>query len=288
LLDEYNVAPIKYHFEDIYEIPEGTERWVAYYGLEGTPNTYFDGVRHVLGAWPTIYDVYLPEVQARLGIPSPMVLDLRATIGATEGLITATVTLEESIDSTNVFVHFAVIEDSLFYFNRQFDHVLRDLLANEPLSISQAGESVTIDRSFTLAEDWNAENLAVVVFIQNDTTHEVYQARKIDVDLQTDVAIHHGVTIPPTHVLHQNYPNPFNPVTQIPYDLSHPSHLKLSVYDVSGKLIKTLLETTQPAGEYSVFWDGTNQQGHPVGSGLYMYQLETERYTASKYMILLK
>jgi len=89
--------------------------------------------------------------------------------------------------------------------------------------------------------------------------------------------------VPGTFSLAQNYPNPFNPTTNIRYSLAEKSHVELSVYNVLGQKIANLVSTDQVAGEYSAPWDATQ-----VSSGVYFYRLETEKFTSTKKMMLVK
>lgn len=95
-------------------------------------------------------------------------------------------------------------------------------------------------------------------------------------------------TTPSEFKLDQNYPNPFNPSTLIRFSLPKESPVKLQVYDVTGSLVKTLLNEAVRAGNKEVTWDGTNASGAKVASGMYLYRLETSSFTATKKMLLLK
>ena len=86
--------------------------------------------------------------------------------------------------------------------------------------------------------------------------------------------------------LTQNRPNPFNPVTTIGFTLSRREHVSLSVYDIRGRLVRTLADAEFPAGEWGVNWNGTNRGGLAVPSGIYLYRLKTGSGTISKKMIL--
>jgi hypothetical protein len=94
--------------------------------------------------------------------------------------------------------------------------------------------------------------------------------------------------IPGTYTLLQNYPNPFNSETRIRFKLPQQARVSLSIFDVTGKKIKALLSQTQPAGEHSVIWDGTNDAGIPVGSGIYLYQFQADTYSENRKMLLIK
>jgi len=96
------------------------------------------------------------------------------------------------------------------------------------------------------------------------------------------------VGLPYSFSLAQNYPNPFNPTTTIAFDLGEYSHVKLSVYNVLGQLVKTLKNEPLPAGTYTVQWDGKNDNGRAVAGGIYFYRLQTGQFTAVKKMTLLK
>ena len=88
--------------------------------------------------------------------------------------------------------------------------------------------------------------------------------------------------------LGQNHPNPFNPRTRISFSLAKPGPAMLQVFDVSGRLVKTLLQEELPAGDQSVSWDGTSAGGQPVATGVYFYRLETDEKVMSRRMMLLK
>jgi hypothetical protein len=88
--------------------------------------------------------------------------------------------------------------------------------------------------------------------------------------------------------LGDNYPNPFNPTTTIEFSIGKDCHADLSIYSVSGKLVKTLVNGMLSGDQYRVVWDGTNEIGNPVASGIYFYSLETERFKSSKKLVLLR
>ncbi|MEE9271374.1 MAG: CHRD domain-containing protein [Candidatus Krumholzibacteria bacterium] len=92
-----------------------------------------------------------------------------------------------------------------------------------------------------------------------------------------------------TASLTQNYPNPFNPNTTIRYALTEPGRVRLRIYDVQGRLVRTLVdEIGSPGPGQTVVWDGTNDSGQAVSSGIYFYRLTTTGFTATKKMVLLK
>ena len=99
--------------------------------------------------------------------------------------------------------------------------------------------------------------------------------------------------IPKETALLHNYPNPFNPETWIPYQLAEPADVTLTIYDMNGQLVRRLMVGHQAAGMYrsrssAAYWDGRNQLGEAVASGLYFYTLTAGEFSATRRMLILK
>jgi len=95
-------------------------------------------------------------------------------------------------------------------------------------------------------------------------------------------------TLPGVFALHQGYPNPFNPVTSIRYDIPEAANVQVSVYSLLGQKVKTLVNGAHQPGFYAVQWNGTNDQGSPVASGMYICRIHADRFNAVKKLILMK
>ncbi|MEA2096168.1 MAG: FlgD immunoglobulin-like domain containing protein [Candidatus Cloacimonadota bacterium] len=89
-------------------------------------------------------------------------------------------------------------------------------------------------------------------------------------------------------VLYQNIPNPFNPETNIKFYLKDAGFVSLEVFNLKGQLVKTLVNNDLPVGEYSFIWNGKDQNGNQVASGIYLYSLRTKDISEKKKAILLK
>lgn len=94
--------------------------------------------------------------------------------------------------------------------------------------------------------------------------------------------------VPKSFALSQNYPNPFNPVTQIQYQLPRDAQVSLSVYDILGRLVRTVVDEYQPAGYYTIEWNGLSDRGEPVASGIYLYRMRAGGYTKVNKMLLMR
>ncbi len=94
--------------------------------------------------------------------------------------------------------------------------------------------------------------------------------------------------LPQQFQLMQNYPNPFNPETTIRYHLPEAIPVKLSIYNMLGQKIKTLVDAKQTAGEYRIRWNGRDESGREVASGIYLYRLKAGDFVSTKKMLLLQ
>jgi len=102
-----------------------------------------------------------------------------------------------------------------------------------------------------------------------------------------------ALLLPKETALLANYPNPFNPETWIPYQLAHASEVQIGIYAINGTLVRTLSLGHQAAGIYqqrtrAAYWDGRNQLGEPVASGVYFYTLTAGDFTATRKMLIMK
>ena len=94
--------------------------------------------------------------------------------------------------------------------------------------------------------------------------------------------------LPITFAMHQNYPNPFNPVTSVRYDIPITSQVDISIYSLLGQKVKTLTSSIHQPGFYSTQWNGTNDMGSSVSSGVYICKINAGPYTSINKMILMK
>ena len=97
-----------------------------------------------------------------------------------------------------------------------------------------------------------------------------------------------NLNIPHAFYVYQNYPNPFNPSTNIRYSLTKSDNVLINIYDINGNLISTLLNTRQNAGTHEVTWNGKNNSGLQVVSGVYLYKVQAGNSSKISKMILLK
>ena len=96
------------------------------------------------------------------------------------------------------------------------------------------------------------------------------------------------VMTPSGYDLAQNYPNPFNPATAVDYSLPVRSNVNITVFNLLGQKVKTLIDENKPAGRYTVNWNGRNSGGQPVASGIYFYKIKAGEFALTRKMVLIK
>ncbi len=107
-------------------------------------------------------------------------------------------------------------------------------------------------------------------------------------DFPTDAVDGSPSGLPIRFTLNQNYPNPFNPATTIGYSLEKRSEVNISVFNILGQKVTTLIDETKPAGNYRIYWDGNDDDGKAVATGVYLYRIAAGDFVESKKMLLLK
>jgi subtilisin-like proprotein convertase family protein len=151
-----------------------------------------------------------------------------------------------------------------------------DLAVDGPGALSDfAGESSSGEWTI-----WVSDNASVDTGTLNEWCVEVYGAGQTGVDESGEV--------PAVHVLRGASPNPFNPVTTLSYGVPHDTDVHLAVYNVAGRLVRTLVDGAVEAGYHTVVWDGRDDNGVATSSGVYFCRMQSESFTGTTKMVLLK
>jgi len=140
----------------------------------------------------------------------------------------------------------------------------------------------------------NAEDGSVITFFLNDVVANDQSGAGINLTIE-DGQIGTGVsdelsTLPRKFSLSQNYPNPFNPLTSIEFAVpaGKSEHVRLKIYDLRGALVRTLVDEVYNPGVHSAVWDGTDETGSKVSSGVYIYRLQADGFTKTRKMLLMR
>ncbi len=165
--------------------------------------------------------------------------------------------------------------------------VLQDTTITTATTFS--ANSITAGPNFTIASTGDvilsAETTIAVIpqffIVQGGKLQVVSGAPPVSVETE-------DLIIPHEFIVHQNFPNPFNPETEIRFGLTRDTHVVISIYNMLGQQIGTLIDTQYAAGFHSVRWDGKDRNGSPVSSGVYLYQIQAGEFSQVRKMSLIR
>jgi len=121
----------------------------------------------------------------------------------------------------------------------------------------------------------------------HNVEHPVIVSSRVST-FSTAVEQSNAETMPNSFDLFQNYPNPFNSDTKIAFHLSESGHVNLRIVDITGKVVKILADEILSVGKHEIIWDGTDSHFHQAASGVYFYQMKTDRFSSERKLILLR
>ncbi len=155
--------------------------------------------------------------------------------------------------------------------------------SNDTLQIQYAATTGTL-RLFSL---WNFGGVIKLTITVRDQGNAVVRD-SIYVEIDKYVGVDDELAVPAKYTLAQNYPNPFNPSTVIKYGLPKDGDVEIAIYNVTGQRVRLLVSTEMKAGMHEVSWDGRNDAGHSLPSGIYFYRMRTSSFNEVKKLIMIK
>ncbi len=194
----------------------------------------------------------------------------------------------EIVESDVMKTVYAITTDVPDVFGFQFDAV--GAASVEVVAPGWMSESNAVDNRIRVAAASvrACDGVLAHVTVENGAEAKIQGVVLNETALIGSLALLSQGTVPTTYYLANNYPNPFNPTTSIAFSLPTASDIKLAVYNVLGQHVATLASGTYEAGTYRIDWNGTDDAGVKVSSGIYLYRLETAQFVETKKMMLLK
>ena len=242
------------------------------------------------------FSIFAAGYGATLKLAKAAVLDMPTSdipfaMGATIDESTSTYFLNVNIGETETLKGF---EFYLSYNTEALEFVENSVNGLVGLNITNVDEDGIIRVS-----DWFAgeqfDGTVTLAFrsngVNNNLTFEILNAMVDDVDglaLSTNVSDYEARALPTVYALSQNYPNPFNPTTTIDYSIPKSGNVELVIFNMTGQKVRTLVSGKQDAAFYKIVWDGRNELGENVASGLYFYRLVSGSFSNIEKMTLIK
>ena len=181
-------------------------------------------------------------------------------------------TIDNEIYQVNLSWSDPTVEDFAYH------NVYRNNTNNEEVAIVFQ----TIESSFEdMVYEWGNFEYWVTAVDHNGNESGASEVAGVELSIEQEV-------MPEEFALNQNYPNPFNPSTQIQYALPSETRVLISIYDLTGRKVRTLVNEVQSAGHRSVMWNATNEIGRPVSAGMYIYTIQAGDFIQNRKMVLMK
>lgn len=295
----YNVAVIENHNGDPYANDYSNFR-NTYYGISGYPTAIFDGVLRYVGGSNTqsMYNNYLPLFQQRNAIKTPLWLDIYGYVSRDTYTIEVWTQKRSNLINENTVLHFSLTESEIQYnwqgqthFNF-VNHIMLPGVEGTPLDLfnTPVMDVLVTELVLPIQALWVPEHCELVAFIQDIETKEILQATNVALNdlAEPPVSIHEDTHSPAINKLSGNFPNPFNPSTTICFATDGKNPVEIVIYDLKGRQVRSLKLDTRSAGEHTLVFDGLDDQGNLLASGIYFYRMKSGAYSNTKKMILMK
>ena len=251
---------------------------------------FIDGTSNYTG-WPGM-------IEGRFLDFSPISITLTGTRDGNTLYMNAAITAEQAVNSSNWRVHWVFVESEISqpqntptgYVPFTHEYVHRNMYTDangSPITISQ-GQTVNIPKVIAMDAGWAQSNGRVIVFVQNNTDKKVQNAEVIEVPTIPTSVGEPVNGVPTTFGISQNYPNPFNPTTSFDYAVSNQTFVGIKVYNLLGQEVRTLVSEEKGVGVYKAVWDGKDNVGTEVPSGMYLYKMIAGSFSETKKMMFLK
>jgi len=264
----------------------------AFYGISANPTAVFDGIKVLVGGdhSNSLYTSYLPIYQARYGIRTNFGITIGGTYTGNNYNVSVIVDRygETPFANSNLYLFCTLTQSHIIYNwegQTHLDYVNR-LMAPDASGTSinlSVLNQVTVPLTFIFDTGWGGSianhDFELVAWVQDLTTKEIVDAQKLDL-----ASIPVGInTISSDLSVLSVYPNPATEKATINFYLNNGANTKVEIYDISGQVIKTLVNSDLINGSHQVVWDLTNNSGSYVVNGIYMCKITSgNKFTTSK------
>ena len=256
---------------------------VFYPGLDLSNNLLTGAIPEQLGLLENLKSVDFSYNQLTGSLPAGLYsLDSLQSLNLSNNFLSGEVSVEignlSQLQGITTYAHNSITQyDALNLSNNSFAGLLPESICDLPLNWDDSYMDEYQGFSISNNQFCSPFPYCLEGFIGSQDTSNCVQMKNLNVE-----------TVPIKYALSQNYPNPFNPITSLQYDLPNNGLVNITIYDMMGRIVKTLVNSSQTAGYKSTQWDATNNQGEPVSAGVYLYKIQASDFSQTQKMILLK
>ena len=274
------LIPMIWQF-DVNQSPNVMER-IDLYGVFGFPDSYWGGNHSFLGFGPGCMQFYIEKYNLVAAVESPAEITATFTTNQQdEYIIQAEITEIGTISTENNKVIFILTDD--FSPEQEPDYFCSVVSYHEQ---DYTSSQSYYEQVVTFNPEWDITKIKAIILLQTlSSDFKIHQAAITDYQ---EVGIENN-QIPTINFQLTNYPNPFNPNTTISFNIEQtPSFVTIDVFNLKGQKVRNLIKDILSAGQHSVGWNGIDDNGKPISSGIYFYKIKSGNQSSTKKMILMK
>lgn len=251
------------------------------------PRAFIDGI--IDGQY--FYSMWGNFIRGRAIVDAPVDMQLQGYYIGPDGMVRVLAEVTDFLLFSSLRVFVIITEDNVFYASDYWHQTMRDMIPSsngDPVTLMSPGDTLLREYDFTIDGSWDDTNCNVVVILQDYTTKEILQSAVSRIADLTGVEEIEGRRSASLFALSPGYPNPFNDRARIEYTIPSNGRVELRIYDSSGSLVRTLARGWESAGKHVEYWDGRDDHGREVASGIYFSRLSYEGNTRASKMSLVR
>ena len=287
--EEYSIAVANHHYSDDFA-HVGSEGRIGVLGITLYPTLLPDGLPEP--TWPYTHAILEATIIERMAAVAPCTIDFTGSITGNELILDISIEKDEGEDMPNPRVHVVITETNIPYTGPNYEtmnFVDRNMVPSHMgTDITMQGNSHTMQITTTLDESWDQENIILIVWVEDGSNHHVFQTYRVNLpDLLPSVGSPDTIVTPMKTTI-SNFPNPFNPSTTIDFSIEEAGTADVTIFDIKGRKVITLVNEHLTEGTFTTTWDGRDSLGNPQASGVYFMRLKTSSSNVSSKIMLLK
>lgn len=287
--EEYSIAVANHHYNDEFA-HVGSEGRIGVLGINLYPTLLPDGLPEP--TWPYTHAILEATIIERMAAVAPCTIDFTGSITGNELILDISIEKDEGEDMPNPRVHVVITETNIPYTGPNYEtmnFVDRNMVPSHMgTDITMQGNSHTMQITTTLDESWDQENIILIVWVEDGSNHHVFQTYRVNLPDLVPSVESPGTIVTPMKTTISNFPNPFNPSTTIDFSIEEAGAVDVTIFDIKGRKVLTLVNEHLTEGTFTTTWDGRDSHGNPQASGVYFMRLKTSSSNVSSKIMLLK
>lgn len=287
--EDYPISVANHHNGDEFATIDSDARRIAL-GIFAFPTLIPDGLPEP--TWPYTHAILEATINERMAAVAPCTIDFTGSLSGNELTLDISIQKDEGEDMPNPRVQVVITETDIPYTGPNYDtmnFVDRDMVPDHlGTDITMTGNIHEMQITTTLDESWDQENIILIVWVEDGSNHHVFQTTRVNLPELLPSVESPGTIVAPMKTTISNFPNPFNPSTTINFSIEETGAVEVTIFDIKGRNVITLINEHLTEGTFTTTWDGKDSHGNPQASGVYFMRLKTSSSSVSSKIMLLK